>query len=298
MTPHARPAPSYSILPAGQQHPRLQRAGRYTPASMQHPARMLPALARQLITTYSQPGDLILDPMCGIGTSLVEATHLGRGSLGVDLEARWVSLARANLHLARVQGAPRTGQVFRGDARRLGAVIPARYHGRISLLLTSPPYGQATHGIITAAPGRGVHKTDYRYSASPENLANTDLDGLLDGMSALFTAAHTLLRPGGLLALAVRPYRHAGILVDLPGALIDLAADTGLHLHARAAALLAALHPDGALTPRATFFALHNIRTARAAGHPLHLIAHEDILLLRTPQHPPDRTPNLPQHPS
>ncbi|KQC37915.1 TRM11 family methyltransferase [Frankia sp. ACN1ag] len=273
----------YSLIPAGQQHPRVQRTDRYTSASTQHPARMLPALARHLIAAYSRPGDTVLDPMCGIGTTLVEAAHLGRRSLGVDLESRWISLARANLRLARQQGASGTGQLFRGDARHLEQVIPADYHGRISLLLTSPPYGQATHGTITLAPGHGVQKTDYRYSDSPTNLANTDLDGLLDGIAAVFLSAHRLLSPGGIVALAVRPFRHTGALVDLPGALVDLADETGLHLHARAAALLAALHPDGTLVPRATFFARHNIRVARAAGHPLHLIAHEDILLLRTP---------------
>ncbi|WP_423748119.1 TRM11 family SAM-dependent methyltransferase, partial [Frankia canadensis] len=296
LTDNTPPPPrGFSLIPAGQQHPRLQRAGRYTPASMQHPARMLPALARHLITHYSKPGDILLDPMCGIGTTLVEGVHLGRVALGVDLESRWVSLARANIALAYQQNAPGSGVVIRGDARRLLDIVPVEYHGQIGLLLTSPPYGQATHGTITATPGAGVNKTDYRYSENPKNLANGDLEELLDGIADVFTAAHTLLRPGGILALAVRPYRHAGALVDLPGALLDLADETGLHLHARAAALLAALHPDGALTPRATFFALHNIRTARAAGHPLHVIAHEDILLLRTPHHPPDSTPDQPQ---
>lgn len=279
------PKQAYSLIPAGQQHPRVQRTGRYTPTSTQHPARMLPALARQLIAAYSRPGNIVLDPMCGIGTTLVEAAHLGRYSLGVDLESRWVSLARANLRLAHQQGASGTGRLFHGDARSLDTVIPTDYHGRISLLLTSPPYGQATHGTITTGD-HGVHKTDYRYSESPANLANGDLDSLLNGITTIFHSAHRLLSPGGILALAVRPFRHAGALVDLPGALVDLADDTGLQLHARAAALLAALHPDGTLTSRATFFARHNIRVARAAGHPLHLIAHEDILLLRTPPRP------------
>jgi len=30
---------------------------------------MLPALAREAISRYSKAGDLVLDPMCGIGTS-------------------------------------------------------------------------------------------------------------------------------------------------------------------------------------------------------------------------------------
>ena len=56
---------------------------------------MLPAIAAHAITAYTQPGDLVLDPMCGIGTTLVEAAHLGRDAAGVDFEGRWSQLAAA-----------------------------------------------------------------------------------------------------------------------------------------------------------------------------------------------------------
>lgn len=56
---------------------------------------MLPALARRAVEAYSEPGDLVVDPMCGIGTTLVEASDLGRRAVGVELEARWAKLASA-----------------------------------------------------------------------------------------------------------------------------------------------------------------------------------------------------------
>ncbi len=40
---------------------------RYLPESNRHPAKMLPEIARRAIAAYSEPGDLVLDPMCGIG---------------------------------------------------------------------------------------------------------------------------------------------------------------------------------------------------------------------------------------
>ncbi|MGH1556453.1 TRM11 family SAM-dependent methyltransferase [Streptomyces sp. L7] len=92
-----------------------QRADRYVPGSAAHPAKMLPAIAAHAITTYTRPGDLILDPMCGIGTTLVEAIRLGRHALGTEYEARWADLARANvIHAMR---ADRTVQ-RRGRVRR------------------------------------------------------------------------------------------------------------------------------------------------------------------------------------
>ncbi|MFD1271786.1 TRM11 family SAM-dependent methyltransferase [Streptomyces kaempferi] len=94
-----------------------QRADRYVPGSAAHPAKMLPAIAAHAITTYTKPGDLVLDPMCGIGTTLVEAVHLGRHALGAEYEPEWAELADQNLRHADAQGAPGTGAVYRGDAR-------------------------------------------------------------------------------------------------------------------------------------------------------------------------------------
>ena len=60
------------------QHPsRTQRARRYTPESMAHPAKMMPTVAAHAIATFTRPGEWVCDPMCGIGTTLVEALHRG-----------------------------------------------------------------------------------------------------------------------------------------------------------------------------------------------------------------------------
>ena len=42
----------------------VQRRGRYVPDSVRHPARMLPEIAAHAITTYTAPGDLVLEPGC------------------------------------------------------------------------------------------------------------------------------------------------------------------------------------------------------------------------------------------
>jgi len=58
---------------------------------------MLPAIAATAITRYTAPGDLVADPMCGIGTTLAEAVYLGRDGLGVEFEGRWARIAAANI---------------------------------------------------------------------------------------------------------------------------------------------------------------------------------------------------------
>lgn len=277
---HLEPVPT-SVWLTGQRTSRAQRAGRYVPASIAHPGKMLPAIAATAITAYTQPGDLVLDPMCGIGTTLVEATHQGRDAVGVEYETPWAQLARRNLHHAKNQGATGRGQVIQGDARTISSLLDPDLAARVTLVLTSPPYGASLHGQVTAVPGQGVVKSDDRYSRDPANLAHVGLDQLIDAMVDVASGCAAFLKPGGILAMTVRPYWEKGTLVDLPGRLTAAITDhTNLRLMDRNVVLLAALR-DEQLVTRASFFQLNQVRKARAAGIPRHLIAHEDLLVWR-----------------
>jgi modification methylase len=286
--PSSRARLPLSVWPTAQHPAAAQRTGRYLPGSTAHPAKMLPAIARQAIAAYSHPGDLVLDPMCGIGTTLVEAIHLGRNAIGVELEARWAQLASANLTHARRQGATATATVITGDARQLPRLVDPNLAGRVTLVLTSPSYGRSLHGQVTARPGRGVAKFDDTYSADPANLGRISHPALLDALEEILLGCRQLLRPGGLLVLTARPYRHRDLLVDLPGRLTQVAEAAGLVLYERNAALLVGLR-DERLIPRPSFFQLDRVRKARARGLPLRIIAHEDVLLFRRPASPTTR---------
>ena len=50
-----------------------------------YPARFSPAFVRAAISAFTKPGDYILDPYVGGGTTLVEAMALGRHAVGVDI---------------------------------------------------------------------------------------------------------------------------------------------------------------------------------------------------------------------
>ena len=269
-----------SVWATAQQTPRAQRRGRYLAPSLAHPAKMLPAIARTAISDYTAPGDYVCDPMCGIGTTLVEAVHLGRDAIGIEYEPAWVDLARANLAHARSQGATGEGEVVRGDARHLGAHLDPALRGLIALVLTSPPYGPSVHGQVTTTPGGGIHKANYRYSTDPANLAHVGLTRLVEAMRTVLTQAAGWLRPDGIVAMTVRPWWSAGELVDLPGAMTRVGEEAGLVLFERNVALLAGLRDDR-LVPRTSFFALDQARRARARGLPRSVVAHEDLLCFR-----------------
>lgn len=60
-----------------------------------YPAKFIPQLVESLIKTYSKEGDLVLDPMGGCGTTLVEAKLNGRNSVGIDVNGVAVLIAQA-----------------------------------------------------------------------------------------------------------------------------------------------------------------------------------------------------------
>ncbi|MEU1627070.1 DNA methyltransferase [Streptomyces sp. NPDC020096] len=273
-----------SVWPTAQTSAPAQRAGRYLPVSAAHPAKMLPAIAAQAIAHYTHPGELVLDPMCGIGTTLIEAVHTGRDAIGVEYEPRWAHIARSNLDHATAQGAPGTGRVFRGDARSLLDLIPEEHHGRVALVVTSPPYGHSVHGQVRSTREtrqRGVVKRDFRYGTDPANLAHTSTDHLLQAFTRILIQCRHMLRPGGTVAVTTRPWRERGELINLPSAVLAAGEAAGLVPVERCVALLAGVR-DGRLITRPSFFQMKNVRDARRAGLPLHLIAHEDLLILKS----------------
>ncbi len=54
-------------------------------------------LMEALVRDYSEPGDLIADPCCGGGTTLLAAKLLGRRYVGSDIDAEHVEIARERL---------------------------------------------------------------------------------------------------------------------------------------------------------------------------------------------------------
>ncbi|MED7928856.1 DNA methyltransferase [Nonomuraea sp. LP-02] len=271
-----------SVLATGQLQSRVQRQGRYVAESMRHPGKMLPSIASRVISAFTEPGDLVVDPMCGIGTTLVEAVHLGRHAAGMEYEADFAGLTAANVQHARSQGATGFARVSCGDARNISTVF-ADLRVMAALVLTSPPYGERTHGHVRCGSREGggpVEKSNHRYSTDKGNLAHQRLPQLMEGFGQILAECRELLRPGGVVAITVRPIRVNGRLVDIPGQVIEAAEAAGLMLTHRLVALLCGLR-DGGLVNRASFFQMLETWRGREKGQPVCAAAHEDLLVLR-----------------
>ena len=62
-----------------------------------HPAPFPCQLARDHIYSWSKRGDLILDPMCGSGTTCKVARQLGRRFIGIDISQVYCEIAKRRI---------------------------------------------------------------------------------------------------------------------------------------------------------------------------------------------------------
>lgn len=64
-----------------------------------HPAPFPCELARDHISSWSNVGDIVLDPMCGSGTTCKIAKQLGRDFVGMDISEDYCEMARKRINL-------------------------------------------------------------------------------------------------------------------------------------------------------------------------------------------------------
>ncbi len=229
--PSAPPAPS---APGATSTSRAPTRPRCSPPSRPGPSPPTPS-----------PATSCVDPMCGVGTTLVEAVHQGRDAIGIEYEPQWAELAEANLALAASQGATGHGEVICGDGRSPRQPRrPRRPRAR------RPGAHLAALRAVAARSGHR-HPRRRRPQSSTTGTRPTRPTWPTSAWPACSTpcapccaAPPRLLRPDGIVAMTVRPWWRDGQLVDLPGALATVGEEAGLVLYERNVALLAALRDD------------------------------------------------------
>jgi DNA modification methylase len=138
---------------------------------------------------FTDPGDVVLDPFCGFGTTLRVAERLDREAYGIEYDADVAAFAREQVaHPERV---------VHGDALDAGSYeeVPA-----VDCCLTSPPY---TVEVMAEDPLTNYDETGRDYG---EYLA---------GLGRVFDHVDGLLRVGGHVLVDVANVTFEGAVTTL-----------------------------------------------------------------------------------
>ena len=117
------------------------------PSNLQHKLRSEhggqkpPELCSDLIKTFTKAGQTVLDPLAGVGGTLIGAALCGRNAVGIEINQRWIDIYREVCRLENLTEFP----VICGDANeKLGDIES----GSVDFILTDVPYwimDQLTH---------------------------------------------------------------------------------------------------------------------------------------------------------
>jgi hypothetical protein len=208
----------------------------FVPESFQHKAKANLHMLLELVQTYVPPRAIILDPMAGIGSTLIAAT-CGHPVICMDLEPYWVNVAQANAEKVSGQWLfAASMQVAQGDARAMNLDS-----GAVEAVVFSPPYwdmfsdwhisSKRLGGNHRAPSGPAYADERGRASEDKHNIGNIHIYELyLREMMAVYNECWRVLGPGGTLILILKDRVHKSLVKPITGDTLMLCRLAGFEL--------------------------------------------------------------------
>jgi DNA modification methylase len=163
----------------------------------------------RLVRFFTKPGDVVLDPFLGIGSSLKAAATENRNGIGIELSTEFAQLSRDRLE--EEVGDSLLNQtrqeVLQGDSRLVLATLP---ESSVDFVVTSPPYWNILHKKDHKAKNEREKKgLKTRYSESDVlDLGNIDdYEVFLEQLMEVFRGCQRVLKPKKHIAIVVSDFR-------------------------------------------------------------------------------------------
>lgn len=186
--------------------------------ALNHPAMFPAMLAERLIQCFTTADEkIVLDPMVGVGSTLIAAKRLGKVGIGVELSEEYARIAQERL--SKIQGTG-TAAVYVGDARNLLDFVDP---GTVDFGVTSPPYWDILSQERTA-DGRPVQN----YADLEGNVgAIADYGEFLQTLGHIYGLVYQTLKPGAYFCVVVMDVRKGDRLYPLHSDLANVMQNLG-----------------------------------------------------------------------
>jgi DNA modification methylase len=168
--------------------------------ALKHPALFPAQLVERLIECFLPPeGTTVLDPFCGLGSTVVAAHSLDRVGIGLDINPEYVEVARRRL------GPCSDG--CRIECADAGAVSDHVEPETVDLAITSPPYWD----VLTRRRSAD-RKAIRNYGDDGNDLGRvSDYQQFLAALGTVFGQVKRALRPRGYCIVVVMDIRKGKV---------------------------------------------------------------------------------------
>lgn len=172
----------------------------------------VPQILTQLLTRYTKQGEVVLDLFLGSGTTALEAAHLGRRCVGVDLKPDMVEAVQEKLTQL---GQSHTAQLLCANSASPSQLLPA-VQGALKAL--QPGFSSAASALPKAQflflhpPYADI----IQFSQQAECLSNAQsVEAFLDGFEQVARNGYQLLQGGRYAGLVIGDKYAGGEVVPL-----------------------------------------------------------------------------------
>lgn len=153
-----------------------------------------PQVPRNLILKYTREEDIVLDPFCGSGTSMIECKLLNRKGIGIDVNVESLKLAKDRLNFEYYT--TYEPKLIKADSTNLQRIIP---NGKIDFIFAHPPYAD----II-------------KYSKDiKEDISRLNLQEFLNQMSLFSKECFRILKKGKICSVLIGDIRKNKNVIPL-----------------------------------------------------------------------------------
>ncbi len=184
----------------------LQQERDLDPHIEDHPATFSPTMISNFVNFFTKEGMKVLDPFCGIGSTMEACKRTGRMGYGTELNPKYF-----NLILKRVPEFK--DNIFNCDA----ALIPQLNLPQIDFCISSPPYWDILNRSTRDFEAkRERHNLDVKYSDTDNDLGNiSDYDTFMNKLASIYLNIYDIMRKDSYLVVIIKNVKKGGLMYPL-----------------------------------------------------------------------------------
>ena len=184
----------------------LGQTHKHAQIEKEHPAPFPYSMVERLVKFFTKKDGLVLDPFCGVASTLKACALNERKGIGIELSQKWVNLSKKRLKEEVTDSSQQ--KIIKGDSRKVLGKLDKE---SIDFVVTSPPYWQilskpADHKVTKERIEKNL---DTKYSVSKDDLGNIEnYDEFLKELKIICKKCFGLLKDGKYMVIVVSDFRH------------------------------------------------------------------------------------------